>query len=50
MNLQPLNVCMSYQGSLNIIERISEDHDIEIHYWSETIANDYMGNETVSFS
>ena len=33
MNLQPLNIYMSYQGTLNLIEKISEDHDVEVLVW-----------------
>ena len=35
MNLQPLNICMSYQGTLNLMEKLSEDHDIEVQFWRD---------------
>ena len=31
-NLQPLNVCMSYKGTINIVEKISEDHDKDVEF------------------
>ena len=37
INMQPLNVCLSYQGTLKTIERISEDHDIEVQMWSDEL-------------
>ena len=42
MNLQPLNVCMSYQGTLNLIETISEDHSIEVEFWGDEINNKFL--------
>ena len=42
MNLQPLNICMSYQGTLNLIEKISEDHDVEVQYWCDQIKDLYL--------
>ena len=41
INLQPLNICMSYQGTLNLIEKISEDHDVEVQYWCDQM-KDYI--------
>ena len=38
-NLQPLSVCMSYQGTMNIVEKISEDHDIEVQEWADELVN-----------
>ena len=42
MNLQPLNICMSYQGTLNLIEKISEDHDVEVQYWCDQMKDLYL--------
>ena len=42
MNLQPLNICMSYQGTLNLIEKISEDHDVEVQYWCDQMKDLYF--------
>ena len=42
MNLQPLNICMSYQGTLNLIEKIREDHDVEVQYWSDQMKDLYL--------
>ncbi len=36
-NLQPLGVCMSYQGTMNIVEKISEDHDVEVEIWADEL-------------
>lgn len=35
--LQPLNVCMSYNWTLRLIDDISKDHDIEVHYWMQEL-------------
>ena len=37
MNLQPLNVCLSYQGTLNLVEKISEYHDVEVQFWQDEL-------------
>lgn len=37
MNLQPLNVCMSYQATLNILEKISDDNDVEVQFWGDDL-------------
>ena len=42
MNLQPSNICMSYQGTLNLIEKISEDHDVEVQYWCDQMKDLYL--------
>ena len=34
-NLQPLCVCLSFQGTMNIIDKISEDHDIDVQLWAD---------------
>ena len=36
-NMQPLNVCLSYQGTLNTVERISEDHQVEVQMWADEL-------------
>lgn len=41
-NLQPLNVCLSYQGTLNLIAQLSEDHDIEVQEWADEIKNNML--------
>lgn len=30
---------MSYQGTMNIVEKISEDHDIEVQEWTDELVN-----------
>lgn len=47
-NLQPLNVCMSYQGTLNLVDKIGEDHDIEVQFWADEIKNRFL-NPQVSY-
>ena len=38
--MQPLlGVCMSYQTTLNIVEKISQDHDMEVQIWADELAN-----------
>ena len=37
--MQPLGVCMSYQTTLNIVEKISQDHDVEVQIWADELAN-----------
>lgn len=32
-NLQPLNICLTYQGTANIVNKISTDHDEEVKEW-----------------
>ncbi len=44
LNLQPLNVCMSYQRTLNLISKVS---DIEVRLWSD---EKLQPPQTVSFS
>ena len=36
-NLQSLNVCLSFQGTVNIIEKLSEDHAIEVQIWTDEL-------------
>ena len=50
MNLQPLNICMSYQGTLNLMEKLSEDHDIEVQFWRDEMKDTFLKMEnTVSY-
>ena len=35
MNLQPLQVCMSYKHTLRVVEKISEHHDVEVQFWRD---------------
>lgn len=35
--MQPLNVCLSYQGTLNTVENISEDHQVEVQMWQDEL-------------
>ena len=36
-NLQPLNVCLTYQGTANIVKKISQDYDAEVREWAKTL-------------
>ena len=37
VNLHPLNVCMSYQRTLDLVQGISQDHDIEVQFWADEL-------------
>lgn len=39
MNLQPLNVCMSYQKTVDLVQLVSEDHDIEVQFWKDELVS-----------
>ena len=39
---------MSFQGMLNIVKGVSEFHDIEAQYWSESILEAYLKKQKVS--
>ena len=36
-NLQPLNVCLTYQGTANIVKKISQDYDAEVREWAKNL-------------
>ncbi len=48
MNLQPLNVCLSYQATLNLVEAISEGHDVAVQYWGDELKGKLTSLEQVS--
>jgi len=38
MNLQPLNICLSYMQTLRYVNNTSEHHDnIEVQYWADEL-------------
>ena len=37
VNLHPLNICMSYQQTLRTLDKISEDHDVQVQVWAEEL-------------
>ena len=39
MNLQPLNVCMLYRRTIELVELISKDHDIEVQFWKDELVS-----------
>lgn len=41
-NLQPLNVCMSYQGTLNLVKKLCIDHDVKVQKWADEIKDNYL--------
>ena len=45
MNLNPLNLCMSYQGTLNVVENISKDHAIEVEFWGDELREIFLLNK-----
>ena len=36
-NLQPLNLCLTYQGTANVIKKLSETYDAEAKEWASTL-------------
>ena len=38
-NQQPLNVCKPYPGTMNVVESISLDHDVEVEIWAEELVS-----------
>ena len=30
---------MSYQGTMNVVKKISDDHDVEVEIWADELAN-----------
>ena len=48
MNLQPLNICLSYQGTLNLVEAISEGYDVAVEYWGDELKKKLTSLEQVS--
>ena len=36
-SMQKLNICMSYQGSLDIVNKMCEQHDVEVQFWKEEL-------------
>ena len=45
-NLQPLNICLSYQGTLNLVEKLCQDHDVEVQFWADEIKNNVLTSES----
>uniref|UniRef100_A0A1X7TAT2 Uncharacterized protein n=1 Tax=Amphimedon queenslandica TaxID=400682 RepID=A0A1X7TAT2_AMPQE len=37
--LQPLKVCLSHSGTLKLIDKLAEDHDINVQFWSDDLKN-----------
>ena len=50
MCLQPLNLCMSYQSSLNTIEKLSEDHDVEVQFWCDEMKEAFLDKKVCCYS
>ena len=38
-NLQPLNVSMSYRGTLNLLEKLCNDYDGKVTLWAAEVKN-----------
>ena len=54
VNLQPLNICMSFQQTHRILRKISEDHDAIVKVWAGELSEriekpleqaSYLGND-----
>ena len=43
--LQPLMVCLSHSGTLKLLDKLAEDHDIKVQFWS----NDFKKRLEVNF-
>ncbi len=41
-------VCMSYYGTLKVVDRLCEDHDIEVEFWGDELKTK-LDERTVSF-
>ena len=50
MCLQPLNLCMSYQSSLNTIEKLSEGHDVEVQFWCDEMKEAFVDKKVCCYS
>lgn len=37
-NLQPLNICLSHKGSINIVQKISQGYDQSVLEWQEDLS------------
>ena len=48
MCLQPLNVCMSYQGTLNLVVKLSADHDIKGQFWSDEMKEVFLNSKVIT--
>lgn len=40
-------MCMLYQGTLNLIENISADHDIDVQFWSDEMKDVILNKEVL---
>ena len=45
--LNHLNICLSFQGMLNTIKNISQYHDVEVEYWSESLKQQCLEKQQV---
>ena len=48
MCLQPLNICMSYQGTLNLVAKLSADHAIEVQFWSDEMKEVFLNSKVIT--
>ena len=35
--LQPLMVCMSYPATMKLVDRLCEDYDVPVQFWSDDL-------------
>ena len=49
MNLQPLNICLSYMQTQRCIDKISDNHDIKVQCWSDELKQ-YIKKSMVTVS
>lgn len=36
-NLQPLNLCLTYQGTAKIVKKISQEYDAVVREWAKNL-------------
>ena len=44
--LNPLKLCLSHRGTLNVLNKICVDYDSEVQYWSDCLTK-YMEDQEV---
>jgi hypothetical protein len=42
-------VCLSHSGTLKMIDKLSEDHDVDVQFWSHELLNNLKVNFLVDF-
>ena len=45
-----LNLCMSYQCSQRIIDRLSQDHHTEVQFWSDEMKTAFLDKKVTLYT